>query len=84
MVKWTAKLPLLVGGLLLLIIGLVATARGRLVIAAIAILLSALFVSYSYTIKDWCEVRTGNAWGVGQWGTHSFGDCAKLKGWWRF
>lgn len=82
-VRWTAKLPALVIGIVLLIGGLITTWRGRVMAGIVLIALGGGFVAYSMTIKDWCEVRGGqSAWSAGFGG--SFHECLKLKGWLSF
>ena len=82
-VRWTAKLPTLAIGIVLVIAAVIASSR-RATIAAIILLLSGVaFVGYSLTIKDWCEVK-GLAWGQLGYGQHAFGACWKQKGWLSF
>lgn len=85
-VRWTAKGPALIAGLLALALSMVATARGRLILAGVLLVLGTAFLTYSLTLKQWCELHHG-AWG-GAWGETSFdvtlGECLKEKGWLSF
>lgn len=85
-IGWTAKGPALIAGLVALALAMVATARGRLLLAGVLLFLGAAFLTYSLTLKQWCALHHG-AWG-GAWGQSTFGDklgdCLKEKGWWAF
>jgi hypothetical protein len=80
-VKWTAKLPMLVAGVIAIVGGLGFSRRGWASIGFVLILLGAAFVIYSFTLKSWCELHEG-AWG-GIWGEMSFkgtlGECIRNK-----
>lgn len=79
-VRWTAKLPTLAIGIVLVIAAVIASSRRATMTAIILLGLGAVFVGYSLTIKDWCEVK-GLAWGELVHGQHAFGACWKQKSW---
>ena len=81
-VRWTAKLPTLIAGLILLCATFMAAARGRTLIALVLLAMAVGFGLYSATLKEWCEAKA--SWGSVEWKTHNFGQCLKLKGWWSF
>lgn len=82
-IAWTAKGPALIAGLVAIVLAMVATARGRLILAGVLLFLGAAFLTYSLTLKQWCVAHHGG-WG-GAWGENAFGDtlgdCIKEKGW---
>ena len=85
-VHWTAKLPLLVIGIVLALAGVVQLCWTKSKVAAaiglILIVMGASFIGYSMTIKNWCVPGAGSAFssGFGQ----SFAACARMKGWIEF
>jgi disulfide bond formation protein DsbB len=83
-VQWTAKLPLLVGGVLLAIAGLYLTIYRRSRIVALTglalIVIGSFFIAYSFTIKEWCKViNPNNAFSSGF--SVEFRGCLTAKGW---
>ena len=85
-VQWTNKLPSLVVGALLAIIGIAiflwSRARWAVISGLVLIALGAAFIGYSLTIKDWCYERhpeSGFSAGFGG----SFRGCI-AKGWLSF
>lgn len=86
-VRWTAKLPTLAAGIVLILAGLFASTRRATAAAIILIALGLAFVGYSLTIKDWCELKPTtmgqSAWGQGGFGG-GIGECLKAKGWLSF
>lgn len=85
-VRWTAKLPAIVLGVVSLLGAGIATKWGRAIAGAVLLLLGIAFVTYSFTIKDWC-VLNAYAW-TNQWGELSFnrslGECIREKSWLSF
>jgi hypothetical protein len=85
-VAWTAKLPLLIAGILFIVAGVleVAVGRGRmwLIIGLATIILGSAFIGYSIAIKDWCVYRPGMAISAfsGSFAA-DFNACARTKGW---
>ncbi len=86
-VKWTAKGPALLAGIVLILVGLLSTWRGRIIAGVVLVALGLAFVGYSLTIKNWCELR-GADYGQSAWGSSGFGggigDCVREKGWLSF
>jgi len=84
---WTLKGPALIVGILLMVLGAVTTAKGRAWLGVAIIALGLAFTAYSFTIKDWCELRQ-TGWGGGGWNQMAFGgslgECLKQKGWLSF
>ena len=85
-VKWTAKFPAIVLGTISLLWAGLAARHGKTIAGVVLIILGLLFVTYSFGIKDWCELHEG-AWG-GTWGEMSFkgtlGECIRNKSWFSF
>lgn len=81
--KWTAKLPTLVVGVVLFIAGLfIAHSRWRYAALGGTILLiaGAGFVGYSMTIKEWCKVVNERS-AFSSAFSPSLRGCLKQKGW---
>ena len=85
-VKWTAKLPAIILGVLSLLGAGIATRHGRIIAGLMLLILAAAFVTYSFAVKEWCEM-SAHAWG-NQWNDLDFdgtlGDCIRKKGWFSF
>ena len=84
-VKMTRKLPALLGGLIAIAGGVIASGQGRRSAGFLLILLGLAFVIYSLTIKEWCIVHAygwggARVWGATEFGT-SLGECLKEKSW---
>jgi len=80
-VSWTAKLPTLLLGIVTAVIGLLLWAysksKSATIIATLVILLGGSFFTYSFTIKDWCIVKSDFG---GDFSPDLHG-CLKAKGW---
>ena len=80
-VKWTAKLPAIILGVLSLLGAGIATRQGRVIAGVVLIILGLAFVIYSFTIKEWCELHA-YAW-QNAWGELSFngtlGECIRQR-----
>ncbi len=85
-VRWTAKAPALIAGLILLLASAFLAAKGWARVAIVVAVLGAGFVGYSATLKDWCQLH-GSTLGQSPWGQGwggSFGECLKAKGYLSF
>jgi len=86
-VRFTRKAPALVLGLVSSIGGLLATKRGAVSAGLFLILLGVAFVTYSFTLKDWCA-GIQHGWSGGAWGNSGFGgnlgECIGSKTWFEF
>ena len=80
-VKWTAKGPAIILGILSILGAGIATRNGRIIAGSVLLLLGAAFVIYSFTIKEWCEIHA-YAW-KNNWGELSFngllGECIRQR-----
>ena len=80
-VKWTAKLPAIILGVLSLLGAGIATRQGRVIAGLVLIILGLAFVIYSFTVKEWCTLNQ-NAW-QNNWGDLSFngslGECIRQR-----
>ena len=80
-VKWTAKGPAIILGTLSILGAGIATRNGRIIAGIVLLLLSAAFVIYSFTIKEWCALHS-YAW-QNNWGDLSFngslGECIRQR-----
>ena len=85
-VTWTAKLPAIILGVMSLLGAGIATRHGRIIAGLMLLILAAAFVTYSFAVKEWCELNA-HAWG-NQWNDLNFdgtlGDCIRKKGWFSF
>lgn len=83
-VHWTAKLPLLIAGILVGLVGIVAVLwRKSPLITALGVLLLLVavgFIGWSMTIKDWCIMHSD----FGGDFSPDLAGCLKLKGWFQF
>ena len=86
-VQWTRKAPALLSGLVSVIGGLILTRRGAISAGLLLILLGVAFVTYSFTLKDWCA-GIQHGWSGGAWGNSGFGgnlgECIRSKTWFEF
>jgi hypothetical protein len=86
-VHWTAKLPALVAGVVLVILGLVSL-RGNWRYAfaggALLILAGGGFIGWSLTIKEWCAARDMPHSAFSSAFSGSFHSCLRQKGWLEF
>lgn len=83
--RWTAKLPALILGIVALIAGLfVSGSKWRYAALGGAVLfgLGAGFIGYSLTIKEWCVPNTQSAFSSAF--SSSFRGCLRMKGWIEF
>lgn len=81
--SWTMKLPLLVAGVVALVVGGLTLLRGHTRAAIIGGLvlvgLGLCFVTYSFTIKEWCVPAQASAFSSGM--HHGLRGCLRWKGW---
>lgn len=86
-VKWTAKGPALIVGLLLLVAG-VLSMRSRWKYAILGgftlLIIGSGLVWYSLTIKEWCAQRDIANSPFSSAFSGSFHSCLKQKGWLEF
>ena len=86
-VRFTRKAPALLSGLVSVIGGLILTRRGAISAGLLLILLGVVFVTYSFTLKDWCA-GIQHGWSGGAWGNSGFGgnlgECVRQKSWFAF
>lgn len=84
--KWTAKLPALLLGIILFIAGLIAIAyrksRTATIVGLSLIVLGSGFIGYSLTIKNWCVPGPGSAFSSAF--HQSFAACLRQKTWLEF
>ncbi len=84
-VQWTAKLPALVIGIVLFIVGLfISHSKWRYAALGAVVLFaaSAGFLYWSISIKEWCVVNEQSAFGAGF--SPSLRGCLRMKGWLEF
>lgn len=86
-VKWTAKLPDLLGGVALAVSGIVVIcwqkSKTLTIIGILLILAGTSFIGYSMTIKNWCESYSVSSDFSSDFSL-SFNDCLRQKGWFEF
>jgi hypothetical protein len=82
--KWTAKLPALIVGIVLFIIGLFVS-RSKWRYAAVGGFLffsvGAGFIYWSLTIKEWCRESNIQQSSFSSAFAPSFHECLRMKGW---